>query len=435
MNPFNIAKKMIVSLTLCLFFLMFSSTLVAQEPTWDMKKAQLAPELTVGEVTQSADGTIHLNGTNAFAIPAEAFPDMENFTVVLTAKFGSAPRRTSTSFSLMRKHAIGDETGFEYYVTQLPWDHVQLGSTLVVNGMYAEGRGIREPGDAPCTFILAVRKGCPSCYFNDYLGRRCFVQTLPNSEPMWVGWCSEEQLKKDRVFQDVTILDLKVFGADYDYVCPHEPKEEEPRGAILGKGWVIDAPTVTDEARPHILIYGDSISIGYRGALISRLKGRIYVDHFCGFVGNTCDTVAYTAAAGNRQYDMIFFNNGLHSLHWTPDKVSDEEIYNRTCDIVRSFRAGSPEAKLYWLATTPHTAARPAPGQPVEALGERNPMVMRINRIAEQVMKDENVEILDTYTPLVEQLDLASGDGYHWNGAAYKIIADMVAEKAEECLK
>lgn len=402
------------------------------KPVWDLRTAEIRPELTVGEVVRNADGTVSLNGRNAFAVPAEAFPDAENFTVVIRAKFG--PRNVGESFPLLRKHGEA-ETGFEYVVNQLPWNHIQLGTRITVNGMVAEGRGIREPNDTECSFTLAVRNGCPSFYFNDFLGRRCFVQMLPNDEPFWVGACSEGQIEKGTFFKDVTITELKVFGANYAYVCPHEPKEDEPRGAVMGKGWTIDAPQVADPNRPHILIFGDSISMGYRGALIDGLKGKVYVDHFCGFVSNTCNTKAFTEAAGNRQYAMIFFNNGLHSLHWTPDQVSDEEIANRTRDIVRSFRAGSPNARLFWLTTTPHTAQRPAPGKPVEALGELNPIVLRINRIAERVMKEEGVEIIDVYSPLAKRLDLANGDGYHWNSQACQIIADAVAAKTREGLK
>ena len=60
---------------------------------------------------------------------------------------------------------------------------------------------------------------------------------------------------------------------------------------------------------------------------------------------------------------------------------------------------------------------------------------MRINRIAEQVMKEENVDVIDVYTPLAARLDLSGGDQYHWSGPAYKIIADAVASKTLEVLK
>jgi hypothetical protein len=68
-------------------------------------------------------------------------------------------------------------------------------------------------------------------------------------------------------------------------------------------------------------------------------------------------------------------------------------------------------------------------------LGDKNPVVLRINRLAEQVMKEEGVEVIDMYTPLAARLDLASGDEYHWSAPAYKMIADAIVAKTNEALK
>lgn len=102
---------------------------------------------------------------------------------------------------------------------------------------------------------------------------------------------------------------------------------------------------------------------------------------------------------------------------------------------MRGFKAGAPRAKLFWIATTPHTARRAEPSKPVTALGDKNPVVLRINRLAEQVMKEEGVEVIDMYTPLAARLDLAAGDEYHWSGPAYKMIADAIVAKTNEALK
>jgi lysophospholipase L1-like esterase len=126
-----------------------------------------------------------------------------------------------------------------------------------------------------------------------------------------------------------------------------------------------------------------------------------------------------------RQFDYIVFNNGLHSLHWTEDKVSDSEIKEITRAILNGFRSGAPKAKIFWLATTPHTASRNEKGK-VESTGERNPIVQRINRLAAEVMAEEKIPVIDAYTLLVNRLDLASGDGYHWRGDAYQMMAEEI---------
>ena len=133
-------------------------------------------------------------------------------------------------------------------------------------------------------------------------------------------------------------------------------------------------------------------------------------------------------------FKLIFFNNGLHSLSWTPEKATDQQIADTTRAIVRGFKTGAPQAKLFWIATTPHTARRSDPSKPVDALGDKNPVVLRINRIAQDVMKEEGVEVIDMYTPFAAKLELAAGDEYHWSSPAYKMIADAVVAKTNEVL-
>jgi hypothetical protein len=288
--------------------------------------------------------------------------------------------------------------------------------------------------DVALTFTVAVRNGSASYYLDDAPGTKHFTMLLPNDEPMWVG---RKLLPRERPFESAEIRALKVYGSDFTYTSQKEKVSAEPRGAVAGKNWMIDAPTVVDPARPKLLFYGDSISGGYRQHLIPALEGKVYAYHWSHFVGGIdpkVDAVIQQGAAV-ADFKMIFFNNGLHSLSWTDEKVSDEQIADTTRAIVRGFKTGAPNAKLFWIATTPHTARRSEPGKPVDALGDKNPVVLRINRIAEQVMKAEAVEVIDMYTPFAARLDLAAGDEYHWSSPAYKMISDAILEKAGEVLR
>jgi len=62
-------------------------------------------------------------------------------------------------------------------------------------------------------------------------------------------------------------------------------------------------------------------------------------------------------------------------------------------------------------------------------------VVLRINRLAEAVRKEEGVEVIDMYTPLAARLDLAPGDEYHWSSPAYQIISHAIVVKTKETLK
>jgi lysophospholipase L1-like esterase len=141
-------------------------------------------------------------------------------------------------------------------------------------------------------------------------------------------------------------------------------------------------------------------------------------------------TAAFEAAAGAAPFNVIIFNNGLHALQWSPDKVTDGQIEAVLRNMVHAFRKGAPKAKLVWAATTPQTAK----GHPVTGLGELNPIVVRINTLAGKVMKEEDVDCVDLYALLKEHLDLAAGDQYHWTGDAYQLIAEALRKKCDAVL-
>ena len=44
-------------------------------------------------------------------------------------------------------------------------------------------------------------------------------------------------------------------------------------------------------------------------------------------------------------------------------------------------------------------------------------------------MKEEGIPIIDVYSILSKRLELAAGDGYHWQGPAYQIISHEIAAR------
>ena len=409
--------------------LAFAAVLSAQAPLWDLAKDKIPAELNHG-ATVAADGSVTVGGENYFGVPAAAFPDQKNFTVQVTVTFPELTDGT-TMHVLLKQQKDGEDTGLG--LTFLNFPSIQA-HRPIINGMHIGDKRLKLETNKPYAFTVAVRKGSPTYYLNEYPTGQYFILLLPNDEPMWVG---KKLLPREKPFPSAKITSLKVYGADFTYKSPKEKVTAEPRGAIAGKSWMVDAPTVVDPKRPKLLFYGDSISGGYRGHLLPSLEGKVYAYHWTGFVGGIDPKVdgLIKQGAAVADFDLIFFNNGLHSLSWTPEKATDQQIIDTTRAIVRGFKTGAPQAKLFWIATTPHTARRTEPGKPVTALGDKNPVVLRINRLAEQVMKEEGVEVIDMYTPLAARLDLAAGDEYQWSGPAYKILAEAIVAKTNEVLK
>ena len=405
----------------------FASADETARPVWDLATNEISPELTSGNIEQEDDGVVLENGA-AFAVPASAFEDSQNFTVEVTASIREL--KDDTLFTVMKKQSEDKDDGFTFGMNyrEEPWYARQVFS--IVNNVVMQSGGIGgkqgPKANKDYTFIVSMKEGFASFYIDGKPYTKCFMEVIPNHEPMWIG----RNLDADKETMNVVIRDVKVYGSDFEYVSDKEADESNPRGKVAGQGWALDVPKIEHPDWPKVLIYGDSISMGYRRYFIPALLGEnAYVFHCVHFINGGVPKQALTEMAASYDFDVVVFNNGLHSLHWTPDKVSDEEIYDRMQTLAECFQEGAPQAEIYYLLTTPHTAKRPGPNEPVEALGDKNDIVVRLNTISEQVMEEEGIEVIDVYTPLSENLEFSSGDGYHWQAPGYEIISDKIQER------
>lgn len=409
-------------LTMLLFALAFAGLAAAEEsPLWDLAKNDLPAVEKTGGVVKLHDGA-------SFAVPAEAFPDQKNFTVQVTLSLDALVQ--DSVFTVMNKQSGEKDDGFAMFFNYKDKPYYARQVNSVVNKILMVGgslNGRNEPEiNKPCTFTLAVRNGLATFYIDDAPIKKCFMELVPNSGPMWIGRNDNPKSKT----MPVTVQSVKVFGPAYSYVSKKESTGQFPRGAVAGKGWALDVPKIEHPEWPKVLIYGDSISMGYSGSFIPEmLKKNVYTFHCVHFVGGDVPEQALTEMAGRYKFDAIVFNNGLHSLHWTPAQVSDAVVLERMQKLTRCFKNGAPQAKIFYLMTTPHTAARPAPDKPVTALGDKNDVVLRLNTLSAQVMKQEGIEVIDAYALLAAHLDLASGDNYHWQTPAYQLLTQEIASR------
>ncbi len=399
---------------------------------WDLARNEIPTELRSGGI-EMADGAVTLRDGAAFAIPADAFRDQRNFTVEITLSLKGLVR--DGVFTVMRKQSGDKDDGFSLFFNYKddPYHARQVSSVVNNILMTSGGVGGRQgpETDRPYTFTVAVRDGLATFYLDEVPVKTCFMELIANREPMWIG----RNANPKAGHLPVTVHSVKVYGPGYRYVSKRESTGEFPRGAVAGKGWALDVPKIEHPEWPKVLIYGDSISMGYRRHFIPEmLKRNIYVFHCVHFVGGEVPEAALTEMAGRYAYDVIVFNNGLHSLSWTPDKISDEVVLERMRKLARCFQNGAPQARLFYLMTTPHTASRPAPDEPVSGLGDKNDVVIRLNTLSARVMKQEKIEVIDAYALLASRLDLAAGDKYHWQAPAYDLLSQQIIDRISPSL-
>ena len=421
-----------ISFIVCMLFaglVLFAPVLSAENVLWDLSKNALGA--CSGNVS-IANGKVALRDGTAFAIPAEAFPDMKNFTVQITLSFNQLLAKSL--FTMMTKQTTGDD-GFDFSILnhqEIPGNATIYSSVnkILLESPVALGKNWPQI-ETPTTFNLVVRNGFATFYHGDRPIKSCSMEMTPNSEPMWIGRNTDLQFKP----LPVTLHEVKVYGANYKFVSKIE--ENSPRKSLSGKGWTLEAPkTIEHSEWPKVMIYGDSVMLGYRPSLEAELSKRnVYIFSYCGFVNGEVPEQVLADAAASHKFDVIVFNNGLHSLSWTKKAVPDAVVSDRMRKLATSFKKGAPQAKVFYLATTPVTGRRPAPKQAVTSLGGLNDVVLRLNSLSAQVMKEEKIELIDAYSLLVDKLELATGDTMHWEGPAYKLISEEMARKIFSHLK
>lgn len=419
---------MIRTLLTTLLLTFTSDAFSADEPAlWDLAKNEIPAAQQSGAV-EKTDGVVKLRDGTSFAVPTEAFPDQKNFTVQVTFSLDALVQ--DSVFTVMNKQSSDKDDGFAMFFNykDKPYYARQVNSVvnrILMVGGALNGRNEPEVGK-PCTFTMAVRNGLATFYIDDAPIKKCFMELIPNGGPMWIGRNDNAKSKT----MPVTVHAVKVFGPSYKYVSKKEQTAEFPRGAVAGKGWALDVPKIDHPEWPKVLIYGDSISGGYSGPFIAEmLKQHVYVFHCVHFVGGDVPEQALTEMAGRFKFDAIVFNNGLHSLGWTPDKVPDALVLERMQKLTRCFKTGASQAQIFYLMTTPHTAARPSPDKPVTAFGDKNDVVLRLNTLSAQIMKQENIEVIDAYALLAAHLELAAGDNYHWQTPAYQMLSQEISSR------
>ncbi len=208
-------------------------------------------------------------------------------------------------------------------------------------------------------------------------------------------------------------------------------QETDTRLHSDGKGWRLDKAKVTNPNLPRVLLIGDSILNGYGKQVTAALDGKAYVDMW---VNPYCQSEHYNKLLAevlekNGPYDVVHFNMGLHG--WQKGRIQEGRFEPLTRAYVEVIKQKLPKAKIIWASITPVTVK----GKPTELDPEINPIIVAHNRMAANVMAELNVPVNDFYSLLVNKLELARGDQFHWKADAYKLLAQTTADSILRELK
>ena len=205
--------------------------------------------------------------------------------------------------------------------------------------------------------------------------------------------------------------------ADQDESCPVSTNIRGHENIEWSKAY---AYGLTDETKdlPRVLLVGDSICNGDQEGVRERLKGKVNVSYW---VSSYCATSAaylplLTIYLDEAKYDVIHFNNGLHSCG-TP--VADyEKSYRAALQLIK---AKQPKAKFVWASSTPLNTENAAMAEKVVQLNEA------ARRAADVVGDISENDLFTLMNPLERSAYWV--DTHHYSNAGYELIASQVVER------
>ena len=202
-------------------------------------------------------------------------------------------------------------------------------------------------------------------------------------------------------------------AAASDVECP---VSENVRGHENTEWSVAYAYGLADATKdlPRVLLVGDSICRGYQDGVRELLKGRMNVSYW---ISSYCVTSAaylplLTVYLDEAKYDVIHFNNGLHSLG--TETAAYEKGIRRAFALIREKQ---PDAKLVWCTSTPLTNE------------VKTAKCRELNAAVTKVVAELGGITTDNLFSLLDPLDRAANwsDEYHHREAVQKKEAEQVA--------
>ena len=196
-----------------------------------------------------------------------------------------------------------------------------------------------------------------------------------------------------------------------------------------------------EDGLPNVLLIGDSISIGYTEPVVINLKGLANVRRVQGNSGDTNKGLdKLDQWLGDKQWDVIHFNWGLHDLCYRHpksklqgkrDKVNGtqavplEDYAENLEELVK--RLKETGATLIWASTTliPEAEAGRVVGDEI-----------KYNKVAAEIMERHAIRINDlhTYSTTITETFTKPGD-VHFNKIGYQKLGSEVSKLIQSTIE
>ncbi len=221
---------------------------------------------------------------------------------------------------------------------------------------------------------------------------------------------------------------------------PAQDTRQDKKPAAADRAQPAFAQVEEDPSLPRVLLIGDSISMGYTIPVRKLLAGKANVlrpSTNCGPSSRGVKSMHDWLGTG--KWDVIHFNFGLHDIvFYTSDgskradpddagarhQVPADEYEKNLRTIVAKLKMTG--AELIWCSTTP---------VPEGAAGRVSDEATQYNTIAEQVMKDNGIDIDDLHAFALPKLkEIQQPKNVHFTAEGSATLAKQVAKAIEDAL-
>jgi GDSL-like lipase/acylhydrolase family protein len=209
----------------------------------------------------------------------------------------------------------------------------------------------------------------------------------------------------------VVFIFLAIAAVAQDYRAPVPPIEDDP-------------------SLPRVLLIGDSISIGYSLPVRKLLAEKANVHRVPGNAGPSSNGVFLIDSwLGNKRWDVIHFNFGLHDLKRMTDGEPQVPVdsYERYLRLIVD-RLKKTDAKLIYATTTPVPEGDVSPPR-------KSSDVVVYNDIALRVMRENHVIVNDLCSFALRSLkDIQQPVNVHFTENGSNLLGQRVAAAIEAYL-
>ena len=184
------------------------------------------------------------------------------------------------------------------------------------------------------------------------------------------------------------------------------------------------APIKVDPKLPNVLIIGDSISIGYTLPTRANLKGKANVHRIPINGGPTIRGLTEIEKwLGERQWDVIHFNWGLHDLKMDKTGKHQVPIKEYEANLEKLVKRLKKQTKvLIWASTTPVPEGKVNPPR-------KDSDVQAYNKVAKQIMAKHDVVINDLYAFALPKLkEIQRSVNVHFTPEGSNVLGERVAD-------